>query len=146
MNRLTWGALTVAAILIFSEASASAQYGAPGMGGTGVPGVGGGMGTATQRPRRRLRRNQLPALSPALNLVPGAVTSFEGQFLLRQLPQEQVNRNTTQFNRQIQGLQNQVNTQETEIKTGIGKTGHATKFMQYGSYYSFGGAGGHRGQ
>jgi hypothetical protein len=77
-------------------------------------------------------------------MVPGAVTSFEGQFLLRTIPQEQVNRSTQQFNRQIQGLQNQVTQQETEIRSGIGKTGHSSRFMNYGSYYTMGGASGRR--
>jgi hypothetical protein len=144
MQRFTLGALVVAALLVFSESSAFAQYGVPSMSGIGG-GAGAGVGGPT-RPRRKPRRNQSPVLSPALNLVPGAVTSFEGQFLLRQIPQEQVNRNTLQFNRQIQGLQNQAIQQEAEIKSGIGKTGHASRFMNYGSYYSYGGAGGRRGQ
>jgi hypothetical protein len=87
-----------------------------------------------------------PALSPALNMVPGVATSFEGQFLMRTIPQEQVNRNTATFSRQIEGLQNKTVEQEAEIKSGIGKTGHPARFMNYGSYYSMGGAGGRRGQ
>jgi hypothetical protein len=140
MHRLTLGILVVVAALVASEASAFAQAGMPAMPGAG--GIGGGQ---TVRPRRKLKRNQSPVLSPALNLVSGVPTSFEGQFLLRTLPQEQVNRNTAQFQRQIQGLQDKTTHQEVEIKTGIGKTGHPARFMNYGSYYSFGGARG-RGQ
>jgi hypothetical protein len=137
MHKLTLGTLAVIGVLVMSDGSAFAQMGMPGMGGMG--------GAQTARPRRKLKRNQSPVLSPSLNLVPGVATSFEGQFLMRTVPQEQVNRNTAQFQRQIQGLQNQTAQQEVEIRSGIGKTGHPARFLNYGNYYSFGGAGG-RGQ
>ncbi|MGE5191445.1 MAG: hypothetical protein ACM3U2_03015 [Deltaproteobacteria bacterium] len=139
MRRLTLASLVLGAILILTEAPVFAQMGVSGMGGMG----GGG---AMNRPRRRLRRNQSPVLSPALNMIPGVATSFEGQFLMRTVPQEQFNRSTAQFNRQIQGLQNQAIQQEEEIKKGIGKTGHASRFMNYGNYYSLGSAARRRGQ
>ena len=141
MHKLTLGALAVVALLVLSEASAFAQMGMPAM-----PGMGGMGGAQTRRPQRKLKRNSSPALSPALNMVPGVATSFEGQFLMRTLPQEQVNRSTAQFSQQIQGLQNKTIQQDAEIKSGIGKTGHSSRFMNYGSYYSLGGAGGRRGQ
>jgi hypothetical protein len=137
MHKLTLGTIAVIAALLLSEASVFAQAGMPAM-----PGMGGMGGAQTARPRRKLRRNQSAALSPALNMIPGVATSFEGQFLLRTIPQEQVNRNTATFSRQIEGLQNKTVEQEAEIKSGIGKTGHPARFMNYGSYYSFGGAGG----
>ena len=139
MHKLTLGMLVIIA-LVMGEASASAQMGMPAM-----PGAGGMGGAQTARPRRKLRRNQSPVLSPALNLVPGVATSFEGQFLMRTLPQEQVNRNTAQFQRQIQGLQDKTTEQEVEIRTGVGKTGHAARFMNYGNYYSLGRTGGRGG-
>jgi hypothetical protein len=141
MHKWTLGALAVVALLVLSEASAFAQVGMPAM-----PGMGGMGGAQMKRPQRKLKRNSSPVLSPALNMVPGVATSFEGQFLMRTLPQEQINRNTSQFSKQIQGLQNKTMQQDAEIKSGIGKTGHSSRFMNYGSYYSFGGAGGHRGQ
>jgi hypothetical protein len=135
MQRFTLGTLVIASFLILSEGSAFAQMGMPAMPGSGV---------AAPRQRRGPRRNRTPVLSPALNLVPGAVTSFEGQFLLRTIPQEQANRNTSQFSQQFQGLQKQMNQQESEIKSGIGKTGHSARFMNYGGYYSMGAGGSRR--
>ena len=140
MYRLTLGTLVVVALLVLSEVSASAQMGMPGM-----PGMGGMGGAQTRRPQRKLKRNSSPVLSPALNMVPGVATSFEGQFLMRTLPQEQVNRNTYQFGKQIEGLQNKTLQQDAQIKSGIGKTGHSSRFMNYGNYYSSG-AGGRRNQ
>jgi|SRR5262245_46550950 len=137
MYRLTLGTLIVVALLALSEASAFAQMGMPSMGGMG--------GAQMKRPQRKLKRNSSPVLSPALNLVPGVVTSFEGQFLMRTLPQEQVYKNTSQFTKQIEGLQNKTMQQDAEIKSGIGKTGHSSRFMNYGNYYSLG-ARGRRGQ
>jgi hypothetical protein len=139
MHKLTLGMLVIIA-LVMGEASASAQMGMPGM-----PGAGGMGGAQTARPRRKLKRNQSPVLSPALNLVPGVATSFEGQFLMRTLPQEQVNRNTAQFQKQIQGLQDKTTEQEVEIRTGVGKTGHPARFLNYGNYYSLGRTGGRGG-
>jgi hypothetical protein len=140
MHKLTLGVLIAVAALLVSETSALAQMGMPAM-----PGMGGMGGAQTARPRRKLRRNQSPVLSPALNLLPGVPTSFEGQFLMRTLPQEQVYRNTAQFQRQIEGLQNKTTQQDVEIRTSIGKTGHPARFLNYGNYYSIGGSGG-RGQ
>jgi hypothetical protein len=138
MYRLALGTLVVVVLVALSEASAFAQMGMPSM-----PGMGGMGGAQTRRPQRKLKRNSSPVLSPALNMVPGVATSFEGQFLMRTLPQEQVNRNTSLFTKQIQGLQNKTVQQDAEIKSGIGKTGHASRFMNYGNYYSSG-AGGRR--
>jgi hypothetical protein len=128
--------LALAAILIFAEAPVFAQ---------GMPGMGGGMGGGMQRPKhakRKLHRNTSPALSPALNMIPGASTTFEGQFLLRQLPNEKLNRSVDQNARMFDNMQNKINQQESEIKSGIGKTGHSSRFMNYGGYYSMGGSGG----
>jgi hypothetical protein len=102
-----------------------------------MPNMGGGMGGP---PRRKLKRNSSPALSPALNMVPGVATSFEGQFLMRTVPQERVNAFTSQTGRQIEGLQNQLSQTEAEIRTGIGKTtGHTSSFMNYKGYYQLSG-------
>jgi hypothetical protein len=121
--------IALSAILILTEAPASAQ----------IPGMGSMMGGATGgRPRRKLKRSAAPVLSPALNLVPGFSQSFEGQFLLRQVPMEQINRNTAQVGRQFDRLQNQINQQEAQIATGVGKTGHTASYMNYGGYYAFG--------
>jgi hypothetical protein len=117
----------LSAILIFTETPAFAQ----------VPGMGSMMGTQG-RPKRRLKKSAAPVLSPAMNLIPGFSQSFEGQFLLRQVPMEQINKNTAQFSRNIERLQGQVNQQETQIATGVGKTGHTSSYMNYGGYYSFG--------
>src|SRR5262245_25645365 len=110
MHKPALGIVVVIAALVMSEMSAPAQPEMPAM-----PGVGGMGGAPTARPRRKLRRNQSPVLSPSLNLVSGVPTSFEGQFLMRTVPQEQVNRNTAQFQRQIQGLQDKTTQQEVEI-------------------------------
>lgn len=128
--------LALAAILILTEAPAFAQMGMPSM-----PGGGG-----TSRPRRKLKRNSSPVLSPALNLLPQVQTTFEGQFLMRQLPQEQFNRSVVQNAKAFGSLQNRINQQESEIKSGLGKTGHSSRFMNYGGYYSMGGGGGARGR
>ena len=130
--------LALVAIFVLSEAPAFAQY--------GMGGMGGGMTRRPSHPRRsnKLRRNSSPVLSPALNLLPGASTTFEGQFLMRQLPQEKLNRSVDQNNRQFDNLQNKINQQESEIKSGLGKTGHSSRFMNYGGYYSMGGSGGNR--
>ena len=76
-------------------------------------------------------------------MVPGVATSFEGQFLMRTVPQEKVNRFTAQTDRQLQGLQNQVTQAETEIRTGVDKTtGHSSSFMNYKGYYQMRSGGG----
>lgn len=120
-------AVALLAALVLLDSPALAQM--------GVPNVGGGMMGGNARPRRRLRRNANPALSPALNLVPGVSTSFGGQFLLRQVPQEHFQRAASQASRNIEGLQGQVAAQEAQTRTAMGKTGHAATFMNYGRYY-----------
>jgi hypothetical protein len=122
--------LTLAVILILTEAPAFAQM--------GMGGMGGGMGGMMQRPRRKLKKNSSPVLSPALNMLPGASTTFEGQFLMRTLPQEKLNRSVDQDTRMFESVENKINQQESEIKSGIGKTGHSSRFMNYGHYYSTG--------
>ena len=122
-------------LIVTLTTSGYAQIGAPGI----------GIGQAGSSPRRRLRRNSAPVLSPALNLVPGVSTSFEGQFLLRQVPQEEFDKTNVEIGRQIVGLQNRIQQNEVEIKSGIGKSGHSTSFLNYGSYYSFSAARGRRG-
>jgi hypothetical protein len=129
MLQLTLGTLALAAVLILSEAIAVAQMGMPSM-----PSAGGGA------PRRQ-KRNNGPVLSPALNMVPGVATSFEGQFLMRTVPQEQVNRSTAQFNQQLSGLQGQLSKQETQIKSGLGKSGHSAMYLNTGKYFGGGGGG-----
>lgn len=122
-------------LILTLTTSGYAQIGAPGI----------GIGQTGSAPRRRLTRNRAPALSPALNLVPGVSTSFEGQFLLRQVPQEEFNKTRAEFGRQIVGLQNRIQQNEVEINTGLSKSGHSTRFLNYASYYSFSAARGRRG-
>ena len=124
MQKLKMGLLSLLVVFVFSEARAFAQGGMPNMAGA---------------PRRKLKKNSSPALSPALNMVPGVATSFEGQFLMRTIPQEKANTFISQTDRQLQGLQNQVTQAETEIKTGVGRTGHVSSFMNYKGYYQLGG-------
>jgi hypothetical protein len=123
MQKLKLILVGLVVVFVLSETPAFAQ---------GIPNMGGGMGGP---PRRKLKKNSSPALSPALNLVPGAVTSFEGQFLLRTIPQERTNNFISQTNNQMQGLQNGLKQAETEIRTGTGKTGHSSSFMNYKGYY-----------
>lgn len=155
MQKMNLLAIAVVAILLLSEAPAWAQFGAGGMGmgqsARPLPSqrplsMGGGMGA---RPKKRSRKSQAPVLSPALNMLPEVTTSFEGQFLMRQLPQEQFLRSTSQNAAGVAGLQNayagqqtQLNNQQNQIRTGVGKTGHTARYMNYGSYYSLGKAGG----
>jgi hypothetical protein len=137
IKNFTWGILTAVLVLLSAGESAFAQVG----------GVGGGMGGGTnmQRPTRRLHKSRAPVLSPALNLVPGNAASFEGQFLLRQLPQEQALREYQRTGKTLDKLQDEVTDNENQVKSGVKKTGHRTQFMSYGSYYSFsGGRGGRR--
>jgi len=130
ITKFTWGVLTAVLVLHFAGESTFAQYG----------GVGGSMGGQNlQRPKRILRKSRAPVLSPALNLVPGNAASFEGQFLLRQVPQEQAYREYQRTGRNIDKLQAELTESENQIRTGNKKTGHQTQFMSYGGYYSFGG-------
>ncbi len=96
----------------------------------------GGMmgGRNTQRPKHKLHHNKSPVLSPALNSLPQTSTTFEGQFLMRQLPQAQFNRSVVQTQKNFDSLQNKLTQQESQIRSGIGKTGHSSRFMKYGSY------------
>ncbi|HEY2252947.1 MAG TPA: hypothetical protein VGH74_17870 [Planctomycetaceae bacterium] len=134
MRKMSLGTLAIIAALMGVETRLAAQ--------TGVPAVGGVGGGATSRPRRKLHRNANPALSPALNLVPGVSSSFEGQFLLRQIPQEQFLRANAQTNRNFDRLENQLGEQQRQIQTGIGKTGHTVSYLNYGRYYQKGAGGG----
>lgn len=132
IKRLTWGIVTVAFVQFFADEAVFAQMGMPAMGGGGMGG-----GTMT-RPQRKLRRSRAPALSPALNLLPGASQSFEGQFLMRQLPQEQALKQYQQTGKTLDTLQQEVTQNENQIKSGVKSTGHRTQFMNYGGYYSGG--------
>lgn len=136
MYRWTTAIVALCAAMWLTESSASAQS-------TAYPGATTG-GARTGRPRRKLRRNSAPALSPALNLLPGTSTTFEGQFLMRQLPQEQAIKAANQLGKSIDRLQGTVAQQENEIRTGLGKTGHSVRFMDYGGYYPTGGGGSSR--
>jgi hypothetical protein len=141
MHNKSLGTLAVFAALIGIETPLLAQNGVPAVGGVG--------GAAPSRPRRRLHKNDSPALSPALNLVPGFSGSFGGQFLMRQLPQEQFQKANTQANKNFERLENRLGQQEQQIQTGLGKTGHSVGYLTYGHYYQMGagrgtGAGGGR--
>jgi len=144
MRRLALGTLTLVAALVVTD-SAFAQGMGMGMGNMMPPqGVGSrarGMQNV-RKPKRKLHKNNSPALSPALNMLPETATTFEGQFLMRQLPQEQFINSTQQNAAGVANLQNQISDQETEIKSGLSKTGHVARFMNYGGYYGMGGGGG----
>ena len=127
------GTLAVFAALIWAETPVAAQ--------NGVPPVGAAGGATTSRPRRRLHKSNSPALSPALNLLPEISTTFAGQFLMRQLPQEQFLKANAQATRNFERLENQLGEQELQIKTGLGKTGHSVSYLNYGRYYQAGGVG-----
>ena len=130
MRRFTICLLALSGSLVVVDRPAEAQNGMPAPPGTQ---------RAAPRPRRKLHRSNAPALSPALNLLPEVATSFSGQFLMRQLPQEQFLKANSQTNRNFEDLQNQISEQEVEIKTGLGKTGHSAAFLNYGRYYQMGG-------
>lgn len=136
MRNKSLGTLAILAALMGVETASVAQNGVPAPGGTGGTG---------SRPRRKLHKNNNPALSPALNLVPGVAGSFGGQFLLRQVPQEQFQQANVQASKNFERLENQLGEQQRQIQTGIGKTGHTVSFLNYGRYYrngSLGGGGG----
>ncbi len=130
MHKLKLVLVGLVVVFVLSETPTFAQ---------GMPNMGGGMAGP---PRRKLKKNSTPALSPALNMVPGVSTSFEGQFLMRTVPQEKFNAFSSQTGRQIEGLQNQLTKTETEIRTGMGKTGHSSSFMNYKGYYQMRSGGG----
>ncbi len=115
---------------MFTATPAAAQIGMPNMGGM------------MARPQRKLHKNTTPALSPALNMIPGAANSFGGQFLLRTVPQEQAIRANALATRNFDRLDSQLKVQEAEIRNGLGRTGHTVGFMNYGRYYHMGGGGG----
>ena len=122
MHKLKLVVAGLVVVFVLSEAPAFAQMPNGGMGGGGAP-------------RRKLKKNSTPALSPALNMVPGVATSFEGQFLMRTIPQEKAIAFSSQTSGQIQGLQNQLSQTQTDIKTKLGTTGHTSSFMNYKGYY-----------
>ena len=135
MHRLTIASLVSAASLvcgafILSESPAWAQA-------VGRP-------NPMQRPKRKLHKNRSPVLSPSLNLLPETSTTFEGQFLMRQLPQEQIYKNADDTRKASERLQGEIDQQENQIRSGLSKTGHRTQFMNYGGYYQFGRGGGRR--
>jgi hypothetical protein len=124
MQKIKTGIIVLVALAGMAESFAFAQMG----------GMGGGMA----RPKRNLRKSRAPVLSPALNMLPGASQSFEGQFLMRQLPQEQAIKQSLQTGQALDKLQTEIVQNENQIKTGMKSTGHRTQFMNYGSYYSGG--------
>lgn len=130
MHYKSLGILALFAALIGFETPVFGQFGAPAVGGVG--------GAAQSRPRRKLHKNNSPALSPALNLVPGVVGSLGGQFLLRQVPQEQFQAANVQATKNFERIENQIGEQQRQIQTGIGKTGHAVSYLNYGRYYQKG--------
>ena len=134
MRHIAWLMIAGIAGVIFSTKPAAAQ--------TTIPSIGGMGSMQTQRPQRRLHKNRNPALSPALNMVPGVAGSFGGQFLMRTVPQEQALRNNAQSTRNFERLEGQVRVQQAEIRTGVGQSGHAVGFMNYGRYYHMGGGAG----
>lgn len=131
IKKLTLGIFTAVLVLFSAEESVFAQYGMPQMPGTG--------NSALARPKRKLKKSRAPVLSPSLNLLPEIATSFEGQFLMRQLPQEQALKSYQQTGKTLDKLQQEITDKDNDIKTGIKSTGHRTQFMSYGSYYSFAG-------
>lgn len=95
-------------------------------------------------PRRNMSapnigRSRQPVLSPYLNLLPGAVDNFSGQYLLRTVPQEQFVNNVGQTQQQMRGLQSNIDqTQksiDTKIQSGLTRTGKHTRFMDLGTFY-----------
>lgn len=137
MRHKSLGTLAVFAILIALETPLLAQNGVPAVGGVG--------GAAQSRPRRRLHKNASPALSPALNLLPEVSTTFAGQFLIRQLPQEQFLKANAQATKNFERLENQLGQQQQQIQTGLGKTGHTVGYLNYGRYYQMGAGGSNSG-
>ena len=143
MTRATkWGIpAALVCFFVFAEAAAFAQLGGGGMGGGGMGGGAAG-GGGMSRPKRKLHKNKSPALSPALNMVPGVATSFEGQFLMRSVPQEAALQNFRQTEKSLDRLQNEIVDTENQVKSGVKGTGHRTAFMSYKGYYAFPGAAG----
>jgi hypothetical protein len=130
-NILKLGLLSVVTLLLLTEGLAVAQIG-------GMGGMGGMGGQNMKRPKRKLHKNKAPALSPALNLVEGVPTSFEGQFLMRTLPQEQALKQFGLTEKSIDKLQNEITDTDNQVKSGvIGGTGHKVRFFNYGGYYSY---------
>lgn len=138
-------AVAVAVMVLAWDAAAFAQQLRPFSGGQGrmqgpgsnVGSVGGSGTQPTRRSRRPQRRNQTPALSQSLNLL-GAAGTFEGQYLLRQVPQEEAQRAYRNIDRSIQGLQQQIyRDEQLNLQSGLGSTGHKAAFFSYGQYYNF---------
>jgi hypothetical protein len=92
-------------------------------------------GGASRTRGRQLRRNSSPVLSPYLNQVPGITNTFEGQLLMRTMPQIEAQRNMQKLQRSVETLDERVTQQEEAIQSGIGATGHTTSFMNYGRYF-----------
>jgi hypothetical protein len=103
----------------------SSPYGNYSSGGISKPGA-----------QRKLSRSKQPILSPDLNLIPGAASSFTGQYLLRTIPQQEFLRNQAQTERALEGLQSEINTQQKQIQSGLSTTGHRTSFLSTGGYFS----------
>jgi hypothetical protein len=129
----TWAVTTV---VLMINCSAFAQIRSRDMSG--------GANNSPTRPRLRLKKNTAPVLSPALNLLPQTATTFEGQFLMRQLPQEKLNNSTIQSGRRIEQLQKQLTQEESQIQSGLSKTGHTSRFMNCGSFFANGTGAGQR--
>jgi len=137
MRRSIIWALAFSGAITGMDRAIEAQSGVPAPPGTS---------RASMRPRRKLHRSNAPVLSPAINLLPEVATSFSGQFLMRQLPQEQFLKANAQNNRNFENMQNQISEQDVEIKTGLSKTGHTAAFLNYGRYYQMGGNRGNGGR
>lgn len=130
-----------------SRAASSGRMGG-GMGIRRATGVGGArFGTPTRRPTRQMTPNRSSTLSPYLNLVPGVVNSFGGQFLLRTQPAFDFERYTGQQARELGQLQGDLGAlasqqaalaEPTDLQTGVSTTGHPVSFLNYGSYFGGG--------
>ena len=142
---LKWGIpAALVCFVLWSDTAAFAQMGMGGMGGGSMGGMGGGSmgGGSMGRPKRKLHKNKAPALSPALNMLPETNTTFEGQFLMRQLPQEAALQSFRQTEKSLDKLQTEITDTDNRVKSGIKGSGHRTRFMSYGGYFAFPGAAG----
>ncbi|MSR57892.1 MAG: hypothetical protein EXS05_09480 [Planctomycetaceae bacterium] len=161
--KLTIGSTVVALLFAVTVADAQTQRGAgptstrsaprgsPYVGGQSAnaprrfsPSYGGSVGSAgggitggrlSGAPRRQVRRNSSPVLSPYLNLDPTFQQSEAGQYLMRVLPQQEYSRTTGQTQQGLQSLQGAIGQTDQEIKSGLGTTGHATSFGNTSGYY-----------
>ncbi|MGQ0633634.1 MAG: hypothetical protein ACT4QC_03410 [Planctomycetaceae bacterium] len=147
MRKLT-PLLLVAVAVVLAENSAFAQFGGGGVGSIGgVGGLGGGSPQRRTTGPPTLRRNRSPVLSPALNLLPGINNTFEGQALLRMVPQEQFYNNVQRNDTTFQGVERQIGANRqaindlSTIQSGLSTTGKSVRFMNTGSYYPSRGGG-----